>query len=115
VDDPTEPVLALQQRLAKLTLDMTMRISATRSWHDSADAEDVCRDDIDATTLIDQAVQKPGGRPSKPGNNIPSLGRPSGTTRDRSLRRLRDQRPDLRERVVAKELAPHRAIIEAGF
>jgi hypothetical protein len=75
----------------------------------------VCRDDIDATTLIDQAVQKPGGRPSKTVSNRHSLDRPAGTTRDRALRRLRDHRPDLHERVVMKELSAHRAMIEAGF
>jgi hypothetical protein len=68
--------------------------------------KNVCRDDIDATTLIDQAVQKPGGRPSKTGNNVPSLGRP---------RRLRDHRRDLHARVLAEELSTHRAMIEAGF
>jgi hypothetical protein len=75
--------------------------------------KNVCRDDIDATTLIDQAVQKPGGRPSKTVSNIHSLDRSSGTTRDRSLRRLRDHRPDLHGRVIADELSPPRAMIEA--
>jgi hypothetical protein len=39
--------------------------------------------------------------------------RPVGTTRDRALRQLRDQRPDLHARVAAKELSAHRAMIEA--
>jgi hypothetical protein len=31
------------------------------------------------------------------------------------LRRLRDHRADLQARVLAGELSPHRAMIEAGF
>jgi hypothetical protein len=31
------------------------------------------------------------------------------------LRRLRDQRPDLHRRVLAGELSPHAAMLEAGF
>jgi hypothetical protein len=75
--------------------------------------KNVCRNDIDATTLIDQAVQKSGGRPSKTVSNRHSLDRPAGTTRDRALRQLRPS-PDLHAQVVA-ELLAHAPMIEAGF
>jgi hypothetical protein len=41
--------------------------------------------------------------------------RPSGTSREAALRRLRKDRPDLHERVIARELTPHAAMVEAGF
>jgi hypothetical protein len=56
----------------------------------------------------------PKGRPRKTVSNR-NVKRPVGTTRDRALRQLLDQRPDLHERVVAKELSAHRAMIEAVF
>jgi hypothetical protein len=77
--------------------------------------KNLCHDDVDARDLIDEAVQKSGGRPRKTVDNIHSFERPTGTSRDRSLRRLRDHRPDLHARVIAKELSAHAAMIEAGF
>jgi hypothetical protein len=72
-----------------------------------------CRDDIDATDLIDKAVRNPDGRPKKTVSirNSKRGKRPVGTTRDHALR----HRPDLQARVLAGELSPHRAMIEAGF
>jgi hypothetical protein len=55
----------------------------------------VCRDDDDATDLIDGAVRNPVGTNQHVGvDNINRLRRPDGTSRDHALRRLRDQRPD---------------------
>jgi hypothetical protein len=66
--------------------------------------KNICRDDNDALTLIDQAIQKRVGRPAKTVYNLHDLDRPAGTSRDRSLRRLRANRPDLHARVIVKEL-----------
>lgn len=41
--------------------------------------------------------------------------RPTGTSVDSALRRLRSQRTDLHTRVLAGELSPHAAAVEAGF
>lgn len=41
--------------------------------------------------------------------------RPSGTSAAAALRRLRKDRPDIHERVLAGELSPHAGMIEAGF
>lgn len=38
-----------------------------------------------------------------------------GNAREQALRRLRKSRPDLHAKVLAKELTPHRAMVEAGF
>lgn len=67
--------------------------------------------DLDA--LIKKS-QRPGARTDLV-DNIHKVERPSGTSRQRALRRLREQRPDLHDRVVAGELTPHAAMIEAGF
>jgi hypothetical protein len=41
--------------------------------------------------------------------------RPDGNSAEAALRRLSRHRPDLLARVVAKELSPHAAMIQAGF
>jgi hypothetical protein len=38
-----------------------------------------------------------------------------GNGRAYALRRLRNERPDLHERVMSEELTPHAAMLEAGF
>ena len=38
-----------------------------------------------------------------------------GTSRQYAIRKLRNDAPELHARVLAGELSPHRAIIEAGF
>ena len=40
---------------------------------------------------------------------------PTGTSRLRALRRLRAERQDLYERVLAGELSPHAAMLQAGL
>jgi hypothetical protein len=78
--------------------------------------KNVCRGDLDATDLIDEAVRNPvGTNQHVGGNNVTRLGRPEGNSRDKALRRLRDRRPDLHARVLGGELSAHRAMIEAGF
>jgi hypothetical protein len=41
--------------------------------------------------------------------------RPDGNTKQRALRMLRNHRPDLHARVLAGELTPHKAVVEAGL
>jgi hypothetical protein len=78
--------------------------------------KNVCRCDLDATDLIDEAVRNPVGTNQHVGvDNINRLKRPDGTSRDHALRRLRDHRPDLHSRVLEGKLSPHRAMIEVGF
>jgi hypothetical protein len=78
--------------------------------------KNVCRGDLDATDLIDEAVRNPvGTNQHMGGHNVIRLGRPWGNSRDKALRQLRDHRPDLHSRVLEGKLSPHRAMIEAGF
>jgi hypothetical protein len=48
-------------------------------------------------------------------HDVNEVGRPDGNSVEAALRRLRDQRTDLHERVLAGELTAHAAMIEAGF
>ncbi len=88
--------------------------------------KNLCRDDVSALAAIDKATKKGRGNPT--GNNqytvdgnvdnvhvSPIDERPSGNTRQRAMRRLRKDRPDLHERVLADEISPHAAMVEAGF
>lgn len=74
----------------------------------------ICRDDPEALDAIDRATQSKPGRPPETQNNVPNKG-PEGNTSAKALRRLRKDRPDLHARVLAKELSPHAAMVEAGF
>jgi hypothetical protein len=74
------------------------------------------RDDIEAIDMIDEAVRNPIGTNQHVGvDNVHRLKRRDGNSRDHALRRLRDHRPDLHARVLAGELSPHRAMINAGL
>jgi hypothetical protein len=69
--------------------------------------------DDEAADLLDLALKRRPGRPSKTSNNITNNA--VGTSAAQALRRLRKDRPDLHARVLANELTPHRAMVEAGF
>lgn len=75
-------------------------------------------DDNEALDLLDQATQNPDGRPSEEDretvSNIHSS-RPAGTTKDRALRKLRKDAPELHAEVLAGRLSAHAAMVEAGF
>ncbi len=78
------------------------------------------RGDPEALSLFDEAVRREPGRPAdggrETGNNVTdSVGRPEGNTAAKALRRLRKDAPTLHERVVAGEMSPHAAMVEAGF
>ena len=74
--------------------------------------------DPELLDLIDQAtVGKQGERTDLVDiiHDVPKEERPSGTSAQRSLRRLRSSRPDLHAQVIAGEKSPHAAMVEAGF
>lgn len=74
----------------------------------------VCRDTPYALDLVDQALQRKPGRPSQETpDNVRGLD--YGNSSQGALRRLRKDRPDLHERVLAEELSTHAAMVEAGF
>jgi hypothetical protein len=74
--------------------------------------KNLCRDDTEALDLIDAAVRRPHGVHADVNNvNV----RPEGNSRAQALRSLRDHRPDLHKKVLAKELSPHAAMVKAGF
>lgn len=95
----------------------------TKSFEDGGLGTDVdtlkklCRHNRHALDLIQRETQRAGGRPKKPqetGNNVPSYRRPEGNSPSKAIRRLEKDRPDLLQRVLAGELSPHGAAIEAG-
>lgn len=73
-----------------------------------------CRDDVRATALITEALRRPPSLHHAV-DNINSSSRPDGTSAPAAHRRLSKDRPDLHERVLAGELSPHGAMVEAGF
>lgn len=82
---------------------------------------DICRDDPVAIDMLDRAVQRPHGTnryTSLEGVNHPLKNDDETTARDRSnkhLRRLREDRPDLHEQVLAKAMTVTEAAVAAGF
>jgi len=48
-------------------------------------------------------------------NNSRDRESPTGNARQYALRRLKKSRPDLHARVLAGELSPNKAMVEAGF
>lgn len=79
--------------------------------------EAFARSDTRICELLDRARQRSGGRPTEETvYNIHGIDeRPSGTSRAAALRRIRKDRPDLLERVLAGELSANAAAVEAGF
>ena len=93
--------------------------------------KDLCQHDPEALNLIDSALQRPAGGPNNPEGiggwsnkpkvdnvdniHVDKIERPSGTSRAAGLRRLRKDRPDLLDKVVAGEMTVNRAAIDAGF
>lgn len=75
----------------------------------------IVSNDLEAVDLLDRALQHSHGGDRSNVNNINVADRPQGTSADAALRRLRKDRPDLHERVLAGEMTPHGAMVEAGF
>ena len=72
----------------------------------------IVADDLEATDLLDQALRQPVGTHTA-SNNVTSRG--EGNNRAGALRRLRDQQPALHTAVLAGELSPHAAMVQAGY
>lgn len=81
--------------------------------------KNLCKGHPRALAAIEQATQRSVGHPESRSivdniNDKPAE-RPTGTSAAQALRRLRKDRPDLHERVLAGELSPHGAMVTAGF
>ncbi len=74
--------------------------------------KDVCVRSPEARDAIDEATRRPAHVHADVSNIHV---RPAGTTMDAALRRLRKDRPDLHKRVLAGELKPNAAMVQAGF
>jgi hypothetical protein len=68
-------------------------------------------DDIEALDLLDRELRNPESVHA--GNNVPS--RPEGNTKEKALRRLRKDAPELHAEVIAGHLTAHAAAVKAGF
>lgn len=81
----------------------------------------VVANDPKTLDLLDQALQNPVGGSNKinlnddDSNNENDLVRPSGTSKDYALRRLRKDAPELHAEVLAGNLSAHAAMVKAGF
>jgi hypothetical protein len=73
----------------------------------------ICRSDPEALDAIDRATQN---APHVHTGDVDNVNiRPVGNASATALRRLRKDRPELHAKVLAKELSPHAAMVEAGF
>jgi len=76
----------------------------------------LCQDDTAALDAIDQATTGRQGERTDLHDNIREVKDETsyGTSNTYALRKLRKDRPDLHERVLADEMTPHAAMVEAG-
>lgn len=81
---------------------------------DMAMLKRMCRDDAEALDALDRAVQAPVGK-HRDLHNVQVIEPPTGNTPEAALRRLRKDAPELHARVLAGEISPHGAMVEAGF
>jgi len=77
--------------------------------------KNLVRDDPEAEKMLDAAVQRPHGGDQSKSDNVTLAPTPTGNSRQKALRRLRKDRPDLLKRVEGGELSPHGAMLVAGF
>ncbi len=77
----------------------------------------LCQDDPTALDALDQATVGEQGKHKPHVNNVNKSKRESsvGNANTYALRKLRKDRKDLHERVLAGEISPHAAMVEAGF
>lgn len=72
--------------------------------------------DPEAVDLLDRALAGRQGERTDLVDNIHEVSaRPDGTSRDRALRKLRADAPELHAEVLAGNLTAHRAMVQAGF
>jgi hypothetical protein len=83
---------------------------------------DLCGKDDEARDVLDKAVQRKRG--NQTGNNQHKRGnvdiinissRPTGTSKEANLRRLRKSAPELHQKVIAGEMSTNAAMVQAGF
>lgn len=94
---------------------LTARIKRDRP--DGNGSRRLLRDDPEVLAMWREAVTNDVGtnQHTMPPDNVRTQDEGYGNSRAYTLRRLSDERPDLYERVVAKELSANAAAIEAGF
>jgi hypothetical protein len=73
----------------------------------------LCGGEPAAIDALDRVTQRTSAD-NQPIDNIQELA-PTGTSAARALRKLRADAPELHQRVIAGELSPHAAMVEAGF
>lgn len=73
----------------------------------------IVADDPEAVDLLDQALQNPVGC-NVPLDNVQGRA-PTGNAKDRALRKLRKDAPELHAEVLAGRLSAHAAMVKAGF
>lgn len=72
----------------------------------------IVADDVEALDLLDRALKNPAHVHADVNNiNV----RPTGTSKDYALRRLRKDAPELHAGVLAGRLSAHAAMVQAGF
>lgn len=83
---------------------------------DLATLKRLCRDDPEALNALDKATLGQQGLRTDLLDNIQEVPvAPTGTSAQRALRKLRKDRADLHARVLAGELSPHAAMVQAGY
>lgn len=65
--------------------------------------------------LLDRALQNPHGGDRTKNNNVQLAPAPQGNAKDRALRKLRKDAPELLDEVLAGNLSAHAAMVKAGF
>lgn len=119
-----------QERLVRATGEIVrferfedfIRSAPPDGMHTTTEAvKRICRDDPTALDALDRVLAHRQGERTdivSNRNEVPSSAteeRPVGTTAQYAIRRLRKDRPDLHAKVLAGELKPHAAMVEAGF
>ena len=74
---------------------------------------DLFHNDAEITNLLDVATQRKAGGSIL--NNVQDDKAPEGNTAAAGLRRLRKDRPDLHQQVLAGEMSTHSAMLQAGY
>jgi hypothetical protein len=76
----------------------------------------IVRDDVEAVDLLDRTVAHRQGERTDLYNNVKEVeSAPVGNSAEYALRKLRKDAPELHARVIAGDLSPHGAMVEAGF
>jgi len=75
----------------------------------------IVADDPEAVDLLDKALAGRQGERTDLVYNIHKVERPAGTAKDRALRKLRTDAPELHAQVLAGKLSAHAAMVKAGF